>query len=170
MCIRDSPFPVFVFVHLVLFVALVVSLLVFCFVLVLVVLVVIVDDTMFWLFLFLCLCLFLFVFWLFFYFVFVLVRACPNRIEIENRTMKKKNRALMVSWFKHVPLRFFRFRKKSRSTPDCQKSRSWELRIEKQVESTNSNNAACPTGQRSHVRISHQDLSLIHISEPTRPY
>ena len=59
----------------------------------------------------------MFVFWLFFYFVFVLVRACPNRIEIENRTMKKKNRALMVSWFKHVPLRFLGSEKIHRLQP-----------------------------------------------------
>ena len=32
----------------------------------------------------------------------------------------------------------------------------------KQIESTNSNNSACPIGQRSHVRISHQDCRTQH--------
>ena len=31
------------------------------------------------------------------------------------------------------------------------------MKIEKRIESTNCNNSACPAGQRSHIRISHQD-------------
>ena len=39
-------------------------------------------------------------------------RACPNRIEIENRKTKMKiNRAPIGAWFKHVPLRSLGYEK-----------------------------------------------------------
>ena len=43
-----------------------------------------------------------------------------------------------------------------------QKKKTWRLEIEKEIESTNSNNSARPTGQRSHVKISHQDRRTQH--------
>ena len=36
------------------------------------------------------------------------------------------------------------------------------MKIEKHIKNTNSNNSACPTGQRSHVSISHQDGRTQH--------
>ena len=47
------------------------------------------------------------------------------------------------------------------------KSQKWALKIAKQVEDTTSNNSACPTGQRSHVKISkYQIRTAVHSTQP----
>ena len=81
------------------------------------------------------------------------------------------NKALIGPWPKYVPLRFlflfFRFRENERFTTQCQNKKSWRLKIEKQIENTNSNNSARPAGQRRHVKVSHEDHRTQH---PTHSY
>ena len=73
----------------------------------------------------------------------------------------KKNRALIGAWFKHVPLHFF-CPEKIKDFQPIAKIKRLSAENEKQIESTNSSSSACPTGQRSHATISHQDRRTQH--------
>ena len=60
-------------------------------------------------------------------------RACPNRIEIENRKTKMKiNRAPIGAWFKHVPLRSLGYEKMRHLQPIA-KIKKLSAEIEEQI-------------------------------------
>ena len=92
-------------------------------------------------------------------------RACPNRIEIENRKTKMKiNRAPIGAWFKHVPLRSLGYEKMRHLQPIA-KIKKLSAEIEEQIK------ARTATIQRvllvSAATSGYHIRTAVHSTQPT---